>query len=59
MILRPLWFGRCVTANFEDVHYLLITGFSRIYEDSALYVLLYADSTAVGLPDICIQIAMG
>jgi hypothetical protein len=59
MILRPLWFGRCVTANFGDTHDLLKTGFPKIYEGSALYVLLYADSTAVGLPDICMQIAMG
>lgn len=59
MILRPLWFGRCITANFGDVHDLLKTGFPQIYEDSALYVVLYADSTAVGLPDICMQVAMG
>ncbi len=59
MILRPLWFGRCVMANFGDVHDLLKTGFPQIYEDSALYVVLYADATAVGLPDICMQIAMG
>jgi hypothetical protein len=59
MILRPLWFGRCIVANSGDVHDLLKTGFPQIYEDSALYILLYADATAVGLPDICMQIAMG
>jgi hypothetical protein len=59
MILRPLWFGRVISANGGDVHDLLKTGFPRIYEDSALYTILYADSTAVGLPDICMQIAMG
>jgi hypothetical protein len=59
MVLRPLWFGRVVCANGGDVHDLLNTGQPRIYEDSALYTILYADSTAVGLPDISMQIAMG
>jgi hypothetical protein len=59
MVLRPLWFGRVRTINDGDVHDLLKTGFPRIYEDSALYMALYADSTAVGLPDVSIQIAMG
>ena len=58
-ILRPLWFGRVTTANGGDVHDLLRTGFPKIFEDSALYVLLYADSTAVGLPDITLQVAFG
>jgi hypothetical protein len=59
MVLRPLWFGRVRTANDGDVHDLLKTGMPRIYEDSALYTLLYADSTAVGLPLITMQVAMG
>jgi hypothetical protein len=59
MILRPLWFGRVTTANGGDVHDLLRTGFPQIFEDSALYVLEYADSTTVGLPDLTFQIAVG
>lgn len=59
MILRPLWAGGCPFANFVDTHDLLRTGFPQIFEDSALYVLLYASSTAVGLPLITMQIAMG
>jgi hypothetical protein len=59
MILRSLWFGRVISANGGDVHDLFKTGFPRIYEDSALYTILYADATAVGLPDITFQIAMG
>jgi len=59
MVLRPLWFGRVISANGGDVHDLLKTGFPQIFETSALYNVLYADSTAVGLPDICMQIAMG
>jgi hypothetical protein len=59
MVMRPLWFGRVRTANDGDVHDLLKTGFPQIFETSALYALLYADSTAVGLPDCSLQIAMG
>ena len=59
MVLRPLWFGRVAVANGGDVHDLLRTGFPQIFETSALYMVLYADSTAVGLPDVCMQIAMG
>jgi hypothetical protein len=59
MVLRPLWFGRVICANGGDIHDLLKTGFPRIYEDSALYTVLYTDGVAVGLPDISMQIAMG
>lgn len=59
MILRPLWFGRVITANGGDVHDILRTGFPKIFDTSALYTILYADSTAVGLPDLTFQIAVG
>jgi hypothetical protein len=59
MILRPLWFGRVIVANGGDVHDLLRTGFPQIFDTSALYMLLAADSTAVGLPDVSMQVAMG
>lgn len=59
MVLRPLWFGRVICANGGDVHDLLKTGLPKIFDTSALYMILYADSTAVGLPDVVMQIAMG
>jgi hypothetical protein len=59
MVLRPLWMGRCITANFGDIHDLLKTGFPPIFDTTALYVALYADSTAVGLPMITMQVAVG
>ena len=58
MVLRPLWFGRVICANGGDVHDLLRTGLPQIFDTSALYVLLYADSTAVGLPDVSLQLAV-
>jgi hypothetical protein len=59
MVLRPLWFGRVNTANGGDVHDLLRTGMPQIFDNSALYTLLYADATAVGLPLITMQVAVG
>jgi hypothetical protein len=59
MVLRPLWFGRVICANGGDIHSLLKTGFPQIFDTSALYVILYADSTAIGLPDISLQVAVG
>jgi hypothetical protein len=59
MVLRSLWFGRVICINGGDVHDAFRTGFPQIFEDSALYMILYADSTAVGLPDITMQVAVG
>jgi hypothetical protein len=59
MVLRPLWFGRVISANGGDTHDLLKTGFPQVFENSAMYMILYADSTAVGLPDCTFQISMG
>lgn len=57
MVLRPIWMGRCLVANWGDIHDILKTGLVQLYDDSALYVALYADATAVGLPMITMQIA--
>ncbi len=59
MILRPLWSGRVYVANSGDVHDLLRTGLPKIFDTSALYMILSADSTAVGLPDASIEVAVG
>lgn len=59
MVFRPLWMGRVKIANDGDIHDFLRTGFPQIYETSALYPLIAADSTAVGLPLMTIQIAAG
>jgi hypothetical protein len=59
MVLRPLWTGRVAVANAGDIHDFLKTGLIQIYDTSALYVALYADSTAVGLPMTTMQVAVG
>lgn len=59
MVLRRLWSGRVRSANDGDVHDLLRTGLVQVYENSALYALVSADSTALGLPSLLLQIANG
>jgi hypothetical protein len=57
MVLRPLWAGRVPVANSGDVHDFLRTGLPQIYDTSALYVLLAADSTASGYPGMQLEVA--
>lgn len=57
MVLRPLWIGRVVIANAGDVHDLLRTGLPQIYDTSALFALIVADSTASGYPGLQLEIA--
>jgi hypothetical protein len=57
MVLRPLWSGRVTVANGGDVHDLLRTGMVQIFDTSALYALIAADSTATGIPELAIEVA--
>ncbi len=57
MVLRPLWQGRIIAANAGEIHDMLRTGLPRLYEDSALFMLVNADSTSSGLPDLALEIA--
>jgi hypothetical protein len=58
-VLRPLWTGRIPIANGGDVHDMLRTGLPIVYTDSALYPIMYADSTSSGLPYLNIEVADG
>lgn len=57
MVLRPLWSGRVRINNDGDVHDLLKTGLPQLYADSALYVMVAADSTSSGIPEIELLVA--
>jgi hypothetical protein len=58
LIMRPLWTsGRVMVANDGDIHDLLRTGMPIVYADSALYLVVEADSTASGIPEVAIEIA--
>jgi hypothetical protein len=59
MVLRPLWEGRIPLANFTGTDEALKVGLPLIYDTSALYVPVAADSTARGLPYMNIQVAVG
>ena len=59
LVLRPLWTGRCRSANDGDIHDLTKTMMSEVFADSALMALVAADSTATGFPDMNITIANG
>jgi len=57
MVLRPLWAGRIMIANYGDIHDLLRTGLIEIFADSALYVLVAADSTSSSTPCLHFEVA--
>jgi hypothetical protein len=58
LVLRPLWTsGRVAVANGGDVHDMLRTGMPIVYQDSAFYVQVFADSTSTGTPEINFEIA--
>lgn len=59
LVLRPLWTGRVVAANFGDLHDYLRTGMPQVFDSSALIQLVNADSTSSGLPEIVCTIANG
>lgn len=59
LVLRPLWSGRCKTANDGDVHDLAKTGMPLVFADSALFMCVAADSTATGIPEVELVIANG
>lgn len=59
MVLRMLGTYRVNAVGFGDVLDLMRTGMPRVYADSAIYALISTDSTALGLPDLLIQVANG
>lgn len=59
LVLRPLWSGRCRTANDGDTHDLTKTGMPVVFSDSALFLAIAADSTATGIAELELVIANG
>jgi hypothetical protein len=58
-VMRRLWSGRVVSVAAGDTHDLLKTGMVRVYVDSAIFLMVIADSTASGIPEMNIEIANG
>jgi hypothetical protein len=59
LVLRRLWSGRIIAANFGDVHDFLKTGMPIIFADSALMVLSQPDATSTGVFELVAEIING
>jgi hypothetical protein len=57
VVTRPLWTGRVIVANAGDSHGLDRTGLPQIWTTSALALMVAADSSSTGSPDLTIEIA--
>jgi hypothetical protein len=59
LVIRPLWSGRVIAANFGDLHDYMRVGLPLMFDTSALAVCVNADSTSSGLPELMLTIANG
>jgi hypothetical protein len=60
VLMRPLWeTGSIRIANAGDIHGLDKTGMPIVYEDSALFIMVAADATALGQPYILLEVCNG
>ena len=59
LVMRPLDELRIRVANDGIIHDALSTGMPIIFTESALMMVVYADSTASGAPELVIDIANG
>ncbi len=59
LVLKPKWSGRVPIANGGDTHAMDKTGLQDLYTDSALILLVNADSTSSGIPELQLEVANG
>lgn len=57
VVVRPLWTGRVIAANAGDSHGIDRTGLPQVWTDSAIGLMVAADSTSTGAPDLTFEIA--
>lgn len=57
LVVRPLWTGRVNAANSGDIHDLLRVGLPQVFADSALMIMVCADSTSSGVVDVEAEVA--
>jgi len=57
LVVRPLWYGRVTAANAGDNHGIDRTGMPEVWSTSAIAIMVNADSTSSGLPDVQFEIA--
>lgn len=58
-VMRLLADSRIIAANFGEVQDFIRTGLPQLFDTSALFLAVNADSTSSGLPDIELEIANG
>lgn len=56
-VMRKLWEGRVIVANGGDLHNLYKTGMPQVYDTSALFIVMTADSTSSSNPTVDMEIA--
>lgn len=59
LVMRRLWGGRVAIANDGDTHDWGRTGAPLLFADSALVLLVAADSTSTGIPEVAFTVANG
>jgi hypothetical protein len=59
LVLRKLWEGRTRIANDQAIHGPDLTGLIEVFTDSALFVVVTADSTATQTPELMIDVVNG
>lgn len=59
LVCRPLWTGRVIAANYGDLHDYMRVGMPRVFDTSALAIMVNADSTSTGTPELMLTIANG
>lgn len=60
MVLRPLWSGRCITSNYGDIHDAFgKVGLPKVFDTSAFFMMINADSTSSGLPELMFDVVNG
>lgn len=59
LVMRRLWAGRVRIANDGDLHDMLKTGLVQMFPDSALYMVITADGTASGVPELAVEVVNG
>lgn len=59
LVLRRLWSGRVIAANWGDTHDFLKTGMPQIFDTSALMAIVQPDGTATGLFELVAEVVNG
>lgn len=59
LVMRRLWQGRVRIANDGDTHDMLKTGLPQMFDTSALTLVVAADGTSTGLPEVVLEIVSG